>query len=136
MTTIIEAEFLADRYTRANSQRYHDNHMPEIMFRKNFNFEPVKWTCPRCGVDNTVSVHTYSTLNYQPIITPRVYRCHNSSCQQRRLYYRDKIENSLYARYIGKYEDVDELKFQSPFDPIKFYANLKPQSDYNQISLF
>lgn len=126
---------VADRYSRAESKSYHDRHMPEIMYRKNFNFERVLWICPLCGVENKASVHIYSTLEYQPIITPRVYYCHNSQCNVRRFYWRDSI-NQLFARFLGKYESIDELEFTSAHDPMKFYANLKPFIDPNQISMF
>lgn len=132
---LIEPEIICTQYDRDRSEDYMERKMPEIMTRKNFNFEPVRWTCPGCGMDNNVSVHCYSKLPYQPIVTPRIYRCHNSRCQVRRFYYRDS-KNQLWAQFIGKYDLIDELEFKSRFDPIKFYANLDAQSDYNQTTLF
>jgi hypothetical protein len=125
---------IADRNSRRDSQSYYDRHMPEIMYRKNFNFEKVMWTCPYCNVDNKASVHIYSTLGYQPIITPRVYYCHNSKCHVRRFYWRDAA-NQLFAQFLGKYDSIDELEFTSAHDPMKFYIGLKPFIP-NQTTMF
>lgn len=127
-----ESEVIATGYTRDRSERYYDRNFPEIMFRR-FNYEETKWTCPLCSVDNYVRVDNYQTL--PPIITPRVYFCHNSQCELRRFYWRDS-NNVLFARYLGKYECIDELEFASAHDPWKFYDKLKPFTDPKQISMF
>lgn len=132
---IAKPELVTDEEDRHNSKTYYNFHWPAILYRKNFNAENIKWTCPVCNVDNFVRVHIQSTKFYQPIITPRIYSCHNSRCIVRRFYWRQD-DNDLYARYVGKYEEINELDFTSPFDPIKFYANLKPFVDPKQTQLF
>jgi len=102
--------------------------------------EPLRWTCPACGLDSFARGYLYAPsqrawCDYLPIITPRIYRCHNSRCGLRRFYWRDG-KNNLLARFLSKYELIDELEFTSNYDPLKFYLNLKPATDPNQTSLF
>lgn len=130
-----ETEIVTDNDSRRGSRNYYDRNFPDILYRRNFNAENLKWTCPLCNVDNFVRVHIYSTEFYQPVITPRVYFCHNSRCHMRRFYWRDE-KNTLLARFVSKGEGLNELDFISRFDPIKFYANLKPSESLFQNSLF
>jgi hypothetical protein len=129
-------ELICDTQSRSGSVSYYERHWPDIMTRKNFNHEPLRWTCLLCGVENIIRGWCYhkNWQCFQPIITPRIYLCHNSSCMSRRFYWRDN-RNQLFARYLGKYELIDELEFTSAHDPLKFYSDLK-LIDPKQITLF
>lgn len=129
-----EPEVIADRFSRADSARYEERKWPEIMFRKNFSYEQLRWTCPHCGVENYIRPWPYNEES--PIITPRVYLCHNSRCHVKRFYWRDH-RNTLWARYIGKFEEINELDFKSNHDPLKFYSDLPEHPvDPKQTTLF
>lgn len=96
-----EPELIADKYGRDDSERYLQRKMPEIMTRKNFNHENLRWQCPLW-----------------------------------RFYWRDP-SNTLWARYLAKYEDINELEFKSSHDPLKFYENLSLESvNPHQANLF
>lgn len=127
---LLESEIIADNYSRDNVKR--KNADREI--KRWFPDERNKWECPACGVMNTMRLHLrdYDTLL---VITPRIYPCHNHRCHMRRFYWRNGL-NQLLARYLSKYESVDELSFTSKFDPVKFYANLKPDHNPNQLKMF
>lgn len=135
INSMAQMEKIADKYDRHKAQRYYEHNFPEIMFRKNYNYESSRWTCPQCGVDNFIRVHAYQKTDFKSIITPRIYACHNSRCPARRFYWRDGV-NTLWARFLGKYEVIDELEFVSNHDPLKFYSDLKPNIDPKQISMF
>lgn len=135
-----EPEIIADKYSRDDSQRYYERKFPEIMFRKNFNHEPLRWVCPMCGVENFIRGFGYYNSGgysqFMPIITPRIYLCHNSRCDLKRFYYRDQ-RNTLWARYVGKFEEINELDFKSSHDPLKFYDDLPLVAcDPKQTNLF
>jgi rubredoxin len=90
------------------------------------------WICPRCNKENFARLVVKS---YGPdlIMTPRIYQCKNNQCNLKRFYWRDH-KNTLFARYLGKYEDIDELAFTSRHDPLKYYQDYKPVIP-NQIPL-
>jgi hypothetical protein len=137
---------IADSITRhnaavKNANREEAKHMP---------LENTKWDCPRCGITNFVRVHIYSdqrvsvksyfdnnfeedyySVPFYPVITPRIYFCHNSKCRMMRFYYREG--DKLMAKYVGKYEEISEIAFASPEDPLKFYEGFASR---RQINLF
>ena len=97
--------------------------------RRYFEGDFATWICPACGVCNEVR----TTLGgYGHIITPRIYHCHNHACHVRRFYYRE--DGAIFARYIGKYDSVDEIAFADIDDPVKFYDGLKFKPAPNQLS--
>ncbi len=124
-----ETTVVSDKYERSNSERYYDRKLPDIKSWKIFRFEENRWKCPSCGYENTIRP---TMGQFGHIITPRIYSCR---CHVKRFYWRDE-KNNLLARYISKYEIIDELEFISRFDPIKFYANLKAETIHNQTTLF
>lgn len=82
------------------------------------------------GPDNVPFVDPPDLVVFQPVITPRIYHCR---CSQKVFYWREG--SNLKARFVGKYEDFDELAFASDSDPWKFYTNLKT-IDPKQTQLF
>ena len=146
-----EPEFVADDRSRNNAAYKNMSREP----KRQMNLEDTRWTCPRCGYQNYARVATTAgtlwhierywrdedpdedepEVIFQPIITPRIFICHHNSCGMRRFYRREGTK--LYARFVGKYEDVDELAFTSEQDPLKFYKHLtRPASSSGQIKLF
>ena len=150
-------EMIADDYSRSNAARKNSGREPG----RKMNLENVRWECPLCGVMNFARTFVYSKAYvlvdngwdddeyihnhefeenddrepFQPIITPRISFCHNSKCGGRRFYWRNS-RNELFARYLGKYEDINELDFRCEHDPMKFYLELLTRPAPNQTNLF